>query len=92
MVELGQVRRGNLYGTHDGRLLLPRQWCGRRTIVGGTVADTLQDPLDIKACLGLILRDDPLDDIERMLLQQLQDANVVLGSASWSVLPLQSLS
>jgi hypothetical protein len=92
LVELGEVRRRHLHGTQHGRLLVQRQRRGDRLLVVGVTPDTLQDPLDIKACLGLALGNDAFDDLQRLLLQQLQDAHVLLRTAPGSVLPLQRLT
>jgi len=49
----------------------------------------LQNRLDVKAGFGSALRDRPLHRFAGVLLQQLQNANVMLASVARSVLPLQ---
>ena len=88
MIELRQVRQRHLHHTHHGRLLFHRQRPRHVPVILRALADTLENRLDIKTGFGALLLDDPLHGLDRMLLQQLQDADVLLGAATGTVLPL----
>jgi hypothetical protein len=92
LVELAHVRRRHLHGTHRSRLTRQIQGCRWRSAAGGLPPHALQDRLDVEARLGPALLDGPLHVLLGMLPQQLQDADVVLGSVAGPVLPLQGLA
>lgn len=52
----------------------------------------MQDGLDIEACFAAALRDGPLHLLLGMLLQQLQNADVMLAAVARSVLALQGFA
>ena len=89
MVELAQVRRRHLHGTHRRDSLRQIQRFDGPAVVDGLPPHPLQDRLDVEAELGSVLLDGPPNLLQGMLLQQLQDADVVLGSPAGPVLPFQ---
>jgi hypothetical protein len=88
LVELVQVRRRDLNAA-DGfgltRTLKRRGRFGR-----ASAADAQQDGFDVIASRVAAHFNRPLDVGDRMFVQQVQDANVVLGAAPGSVLFFQS--
>lgn len=91
MVELRQVRQRHLHRAHQLRLLFHRQWRRCRALVLRTPPHALQNGLDVETGFGAALLDDALHGVDRVLRQQLQHADVLLGAAARTVLSLQRL-
>lgn len=90
MVELGQVRHRDAHGADRLRLHGRRQ---RRWCIGlASGAHAQQQRFDVVAGLGPARLDGALDLVDRVLVEQLQHAHVVLGAALRSMLPFQRLT
>jgi hypothetical protein len=92
LIELRQVRRRYLHGTHRGRLLRQIQRPQRPHAIRGLPPRTLQDGFNVEARFDPALFDGPLHLLRSMLLQQLQDADVMFGPVACPMLPLQRLA
>jgi hypothetical protein len=91
LIELAQVRRWHLQRTHCSRLL--RQIQGRHCYAAtALLPHALQDGLHIETGLGPALLDGTQDLLLGMGLQQLDDADVMLGPVTGPMLPFQGLA
>jgi len=88
LVEAVQVRQRHFQATDGFGLSRVLQRRGRRGRVAA--ADAQQDGLDIVAGRAPAHLDGPLHVGDRMFVQQVQDAHIVLGAAPGSVLSFQS--
>jgi hypothetical protein len=91
LIELAQVRRGHLHRTHRSRLF--RQLQGRHGYAtAALLPHALQDGFHVETGLGPALLDGTLDLLLDMVLQQLQNADVMLGPVAGPMLPFQCLA
>lgn len=88
MVKLAHVRRRHHDAAHRRRLLRSIQ--RRRSGRGGPAAHAQQDHFDVVARRTTAHLDHTLHRVDGVLLQQPQNANVVLDAAAGAVLLLQS--
>jgi hypothetical protein len=87
LVECPQVRQGHVHIAHGLRLLPSSQ--RRRHDCRRAAPQTQHDRLDVKPGCGAALVDDILHDVDRMQIEQLQHAHVLLDPAASSVLLFQ---
>ena len=87
MVELPQVRRRHVQVAHARRLIGTPQRRRRARVLAPAHAQ--QNDFHVEAGGAAAAFDDALHLVDGMLVEQLQDADVVLGAACRSVLPLQ---
>jgi hypothetical protein len=87
LVELPQVRRRHLHVAQPRRLLRPLQRWHRAGVPAPAHAE--QNAFDVEAGFAATTFDHALHLIDRMVVEQLQDTDIVLGAARRPVLALQ---
>jgi hypothetical protein len=87
LVELPHIRRRHVQVPHPRRLFRSLQRWQRAGVPALTHAE--QDDFHVEAGFAAAALDDALHLVGRMVVEQLQDADVVLGAAGRSVLALQ---
>ena len=87
MIELLQVRRRHAHFAYHLRLLGLGQ--RRRRVVPLGAAHTQEDGFHVEAGRAAAALDGLLHGVERMLVKQVQDADVIAHAAARAVLPLQ---